>query len=116
LPGLLTATHKEALGHEIPDSVSPDTRVTVQADGPPVGLVVVTTLPLASTATHKEALGHDMLVRSSVPSTLATVQCDAPPVGSVEVTTLPELSTATQRETLGHETAVGTPPVANGGE
>ena len=108
MTSLSTATHSEVLGHEMPSMTVVSTLAIVKAEAPPVGLVEVTTSPVASVATQRETLGHDM-PRSSwvVPSTAATLQVEAPPVGLVEVTTLPSKSTATHSEVLGQEMAPG---------
>jgi hypothetical protein len=105
-----TATHNEALEHEMPVRSENPMYDTVQADAPPVGLVEVIMFPALSTPTQRDALGHETLVRALWLSTTTKVQADAPPVGLVEVNTLPRLSTATQSDTFGHETPWKAPP------
>jgi hypothetical protein len=89
--------------------------VTVQAAAPAVGLLEVTTSPLASTATQRPLLAQDTPDRALVSSTRVTVQAAAPPVGLLEVTTLPALaSTATQRPLVEHDTPYRGLPRENG--
>jgi hypothetical protein len=100
-----TATQRVTLGHERLDSPSaPATFVSVQAVGPPVGFVEVTTAePLLSIATQSLSLGQDTSDRYGMPlkpSRLVTVHAAAPAVGLLEVITL-AYSTATQRLLLG---------------
>ena len=92
------------------------TGVTFQAPRPPVGLVDVITLKLASTVTHNDADAHDTRFRpkhplpgeQSVdePSTSAVRHADVPPVGFVDVSTFPRASTATHSDLDGHDTPV----------
>jgi hypothetical protein len=76
---------------------------TVHADGPPPGLVDVTTLPLSSTATHSVIDGQEMPSIGLVPSICASCHADAPPDGFVDVTTFPRQSTPAHRVMDGHD-------------
>ena len=51
--------------------LAPSTRVTVQADFPPVGLLDVVTLPAAPTAMQRSVVGQDTLAKQAPPETAA---------------------------------------------
>jgi len=74
----------------------PSTRVTVQADFPPVGLLEVITLPAAPTPTQRLLVGHDTLAKQgdhpetaapqSEPRTVVTIQFAAVAFGDAVAT------------------------------
>jgi hypothetical protein len=107
--GLATEmTQREADGQEMlaermgPDAIGRPRLRIVQALGPPVGSVEVTTFPRSSTATHSRVDGQEIDPTYPRLSTAADVQVGAGAPGSVEVTTSPP-PLATQRVLDGQE-------------
>ena len=103
---LSTITHCWVEEHETPASpeLARSTLSNVQADAPPVGLVLVMALPAVSMATHRWSTGTRS--RSEAwSSTLVLVHALAVPVGVVVVHTLPSASTAAQKVVDGQERA-----------
>src|ERR1700733_926149 len=89
----------------------------VQADGPPVGLVEVTTLPASSVAAQivnrkdeQETLVNSLMKSEVLLSRSTGVQ--TPPPGLVEVKSSPDSPVRTHNEDVSHETCedVLTPP------
>jgi hypothetical protein len=67
-PSAPTATHRCAVGHEIP-AIAPGgatSRIACQALAPAPGLVDVSTSPALSPATHSDVDGHDIAVIARV--------------------------------------------------
>ena len=80
--------HSEVDGHDTaPMLVEPSMSLVVQAPDPPVGLVLVRTLPSLSSATHWVVEAHRMLSIAVEPSMSVLVQAEAEPVGLVAVRT-----------------------------
>src|SRR5690348_12098104 len=86
-----------------------------QAPAPPVGSVVLNTLPAPSIATHSDAEGHETDRKPDFSSVSSTAfQVPAPPAGFVELRTWPLLSTATHSEVDAQEMPLSTAPGSRG--
>ena len=108
LPPSSAATQSDVEGQEItPTAAVPSTLVTVQADGPPVGFLEVSTSPRLSPATQRDVEGHEIASMNPLTSTLAPFHVGVAAPGSVDVRTLPLKSPATQSEPETQFTADG---------
>ena len=98
------ATHCVVFGaQDTVNSAAPDIVGLVTFQGPPVGLVEVTTSP-PPTATQSAVVGQDTPFSWLVPSASTVVHTGLELVGWVVVAISPFAPTATQSETEGHET------------